>query len=883
MPAMTAARAKEGQGEQIEDLVRALISAFPGEIDLARVVSRLGVQLRDVAPGDTASELAFSLVRWAIGFGRLEDLVRFACEHAPDNLLLQRYVGKYGGAPRSEEQRFRALDDLLTLYRAQYAFRVVEGLDVTALVRDINWIRQQMRHGLKLHEGEVLGPIPGRYRLREVIGEGGFATVFMAVDTKTPRNVAIKVLHSNMEATHLERFQRGALRMQSLQDNPYVAKVLEAEGEHLGFHYFVMEHYPLGDLDKAVRKRALAAPEHMSFDVEDGLRVVLNAGEALQYAHAQKLIHRDVKPKNILIGSDGKARLSDFDLVRVPDPVSRTLTEAGMGEYLYSAPEQYEGRGSDDCRADVYSLGMTAIFVLSGSDPPRGAWRLSPSFDGFHCPETLKPILARAIAYDPAARYDSVASFCHDLDAALARLAPGELDHPTDPILLLRVLGSISAPAPADIERLLGLLDIPMRHIRCDAAAWIQTAMDILRFAEAYSRMNNVAAAIEQVWPGTFNRFFRGAATSPVRREPIETETPPARGLLLDMLCRLTDVELELVMFHLKSRLPGLPWMLHRGPLCDQIDDILRELYDKHQLGLHRLVEAIELWAGDIGVEQPCVPRSWQEAAKLHFCLRSATRRLAEAFPGDGPVEIQQLSELVRDRRFATLQAESNSIWLGIRRFHAASQSKVPDGIHEIYDEIERLTRRLGEFEVDHEIPDRPRDERQMALLDALNDLPEHLFTWVLLYCAIPGWVLPPSSNARAARVVTVLRSCEQWLPIFDVVEAALRRCPTEMPKQDEPADHEPRTTVPSSISSVPAGGSPREVLLDELANLPPARLDTILLEMGVRLAVIAPHAATRSDRAVDVLRYCESAFPDGLDALSAAVHASAQGKAAPH
>jgi formylglycine-generating enzyme required for sulfatase activity len=191
-----------------------------------------------------------------------------------------------------------------------------------------------------------------------------------------------------------------------------VVRVLCPKGEDGGHLFFVMELVPGGDLQHAVAKGRVL-PEHVG-------PILLGVGGALAEAHAKGIVHRDVKPANILLDGDGAPRLTDFDLVTAGDTTGGTRTGAAMGSWVYMAPEQRTNAKQVDARADVYALGMTALFCLHGGELPdiREA-RPEEVIDRLACPAGLKWVLRCAIAVKAAKRYADARAFCEALREAL--------------------------------------------------------------------------------------------------------------------------------------------------------------------------------------------------------------------------------------------------------------------------------------------------------------------------------------------------------------------------------------------------------------------------------------------------------------------------------
>lgn len=284
------------------------------------------------------------------------------------------------------------------------------GIKADDLDREILELRRQLREGGQLRAGDALSD--GRYLLVKTIGRGGFATVWEAYDCESDRRVAIKVLHSNISGDPLrrERFFRGALVMMSLM-HPAVVHVLDPKGEEGGFCYFVMEFVPGGNLRDAVLQSRV--------DYQHRVALILQIGEALTMAHANHLVHRDVKPQNILLDAEGNAKLTDFDLVAARDTSGGTRTGA-LGTFVYAAPECLEKPQDATFCADVFGLGMTAIFCLSGEDLRPATFR-NPALTiaRLDCSIDLQKVLEQAVKWEPELRYADAAAMLMALRAAV--------------------------------------------------------------------------------------------------------------------------------------------------------------------------------------------------------------------------------------------------------------------------------------------------------------------------------------------------------------------------------------------------------------------------------------------------------------------------------
>ena len=212
---------------------------------------------------------------------------------------------------------------------------------------------------------DLSGQTLGRYHLIEKLGEGGMAVVYKAFDTRLERDVAIKIIRTDQFAPAvldriLKRFEREAKAMARLS-HPNIVKVLDF-GDHEGSPYLVMEYLPGGTL-----KQQLGKP----IPFTEAAALLQPIAEALEYAHSEKILHRDVKPSNILVTRNGRLMLTDFGIAKLLDAEEgQTLTGTGVGVGTpeYMSPEQGLGR-EVDARTDVYSLGVVFYELVTGSKP----------------------------------------------------------------------------------------------------------------------------------------------------------------------------------------------------------------------------------------------------------------------------------------------------------------------------------------------------------------------------------------------------------------------------------------------------------------------------------------------------------------------------------
>jgi len=275
--------------------------------------------------------------------------------------------------------------------------------------------------------GELLAD---RYEVEEQVGAGGMSSVYRAHDRLLDRTVALKVMHQHYgsDPEYVERFRREARSVASLS-HPNVVTVID-RGEHNGRQFIVFEYVDGENLKQLIQRRG-AAP------VDTALELGIQIAQALSFAHQQGLVHRDVKPQNVLLNGDGRAKVTDFGIARSLD-VKRGMTQTGtvLGTSEYIAPEQAQGHHVDE-HTDVYSLGVLLYELLTGSVPFRGDNFVAVAMRHINDPPTplheLRPdvpprveqAVLRALAKDPQDRYPSMAAFCDELAVCLAELQGG--------------------------------------------------------------------------------------------------------------------------------------------------------------------------------------------------------------------------------------------------------------------------------------------------------------------------------------------------------------------------------------------------------------------------------------------------------------------------
>src|SRR5919109_1868174 len=208
----------------------------------------------------------------------------------------------------------------------------------------------------------VIGTLIGhRFRLEERIGSGGMSSVYRALDETLQRQVAIKLMNREIatDSDQLERFRREARAVAQL-NHPHVVTVIDA-GEDEGAPYIVFEYVEGETLKDRIRRNG-------RLPVAEAVAYAIEIARALECAHSHRLVHRDVKPQNVLIDPDGRAKVTDFGIARSLEAQGLTDTGRVLGTTDYVSPEQAMGEDVDE-RSDVYSLGVVLYEMLTGDVP----------------------------------------------------------------------------------------------------------------------------------------------------------------------------------------------------------------------------------------------------------------------------------------------------------------------------------------------------------------------------------------------------------------------------------------------------------------------------------------------------------------------------------
>jgi eukaryotic-like serine/threonine-protein kinase len=295
--------------------------------------------------------------------------------------------------------------------------------------------------------------VDDRYELRALTGSGGMADVFLAYDRVLDRDVALKLLKDRYarDEEFVERFRREARSAAALA-NPYIVRVFDRGEAEDGTYYIAMEYVPGGALGDLIEGEGRLPPRRAT-------EIALQAAEALRAAHKRGIVHRDIKPHNVLLTRSGHAKVADFGIARAAE--ATTISQPGdiLGSAKYMSPEQAAGEKVGP-ESDLYSLGVVLYEMLTGTvpfdvstpadvpvehakGPPRRPSEANPEI-----PEVLDAVVTRLLATDPADRHGSAAELIGELERARDGLPPVT---PSPNEATTAALGGPTAPAPTPL------------------------------------------------------------------------------------------------------------------------------------------------------------------------------------------------------------------------------------------------------------------------------------------------------------------------------------------------------------------------------------------------------------------------------------------------
>lgn len=280
--------------------------------------------------------------------------------------------------------------------------------------------------------------ISDRYQIIKSIGEGGMANVYLAYDTILDRNVAVKVLRGDLatDEKFVRRFQREALSASSLS-HPNIVEVYDV-GEDNGQYYIVMEYIEGKHLKELLKKRG-------KLTVSEVVDIMLQITDGLSVAHDSYIIHRDIKPQNIMIQENGVVKITDFGIAMAMNAAQLTQTNSVMGSVHYLPPEQANGKGST-LQSDIYSMGILMYELLTGKLPYKGDNAVEIALKHLKetlpsikeelpdIPQSIANIVTKAAAKNPKNRYEDARELHEDLLTCLEDSRkteePIELEYP---------------------------------------------------------------------------------------------------------------------------------------------------------------------------------------------------------------------------------------------------------------------------------------------------------------------------------------------------------------------------------------------------------------------------------------------------------------------
>ena len=272
-----------------------------------------------------------------------------------------------------------------------------------------------------------------RYQIIKTIGEGGMANVYLAYDTILDRNVAVKVLRGDLatDEKFVRRFQREALSASSLS-HPNIVEVYDV-GEDNGLYYIVMEYIEGKHLKQLLKKRGSLTPREV-------VDIMLQLTDGMSAAHDSYIIHRDIKPQNIMILENGLIKITDFGIAMALNATQLTQTNSVMGSVHYIPPEQAYGKGAT-IQSDVYSMGILMYELLTGSVPFKGENAVEIALKHIkeaipnvktineEIPNSVANIVKRSTAKNMKNRYIDAREMCEDLKTCLSDARIDEEDY----------------------------------------------------------------------------------------------------------------------------------------------------------------------------------------------------------------------------------------------------------------------------------------------------------------------------------------------------------------------------------------------------------------------------------------------------------------------
>jgi eukaryotic-like serine/threonine-protein kinase len=361
--------------------------------------------------------------------------------------------------------------------------------------------------------------IDGRYRVMARLGSGGMADVYLAHDTLLGRQVALKLLHHRFaeDQEFVERFRREASSAAGLS-HPNVVAVFD-RGEWDGTYYIAMEYLPGRSLKAVVR-------EHGPLSPSDATDIIVQILLAVRFAHRRGIIHRDIKPHNVILDEEGRAKVTDFGIARA-GASDMTMTGSIMGTAQYLSPEQAQGHAVSET-SDLYAVGVVLYELLTGSVPFEGESAVSialkqvsvePTPPSERNPEVgpaLDAVVMRSLAKDPLARFASADEFIAALQQAREGIAPAPAFSGT-PLTPDNAAGLLVPPLPNDDE------ESPAAAARRrKRALWVAGGVAALAIVVAVVLLFLLPSKVGRVTVPDVTGETQSAAVASLKREGLE-------------------------------------------------------------------------------------------------------------------------------------------------------------------------------------------------------------------------------------------------------------------------------------------------------------------------------------------------------------------------
>ncbi|MBI3724363.1 tetratricopeptide repeat protein [bacterium] len=448
----------------------------------------------------------------------------------------------------------------------------------------------------------------GRFLLLTELGKGGMGTVYRAWDERLRRVVALKTLRPGDVGTRSERFEREAEVIARLR-HPNIVAIHDA-GEIDGQAYIAMELV----LGSSLAQRLVATERTPKIPLTKALEVVRDAARAVEHAHEQGVVHRDLKPQNIMIDRTGRAVVLDFGLAKLRDQGS-SLTKTGttLGTPAYMPPEQAGGSKTIDARSDVYSLGATLYHVLTGKTPFEGDTEYNvlaavvmrePDPPGLVNPRVagdLETICLRCLEKEPEKRYQTARELADDIDrylagdpiaarpvSSLSRLLRRARRHKlTSSLALLLVLGAAGGAVALGRER--ARLE---RKVREDARASAERALRALETERALARKGGPARARADA----LLLLGLDAYEAGLHSRELSPDDPGARALAFEASIALGEVALEAEQWTLATGVFERARSLHQDDArarkaLERVETARQKLQEEHRKTIGVLLE----------------------------------------------------------------------------------------------------------------------------------------------------------------------------------------------------------------------------------------------------------------------------------------------------